>query len=218
MFEIFLWDRNKALFTALFHVLESSHSMFWCWPWLMLQPNKMTRNVNDIALRFMCFLLQVLLSVKGNKSHISLSVSLVWKRAGSGGGVGVHACMWKSLSTVMLFSTLGKGSTVTLLHILGGWARRARWWFWMQHSQAWTQRMLTFAFVDCCRERKNLLFHMLVLAATLPSTHYTPYPHPPTALLFPPLSSLNQMAPWTLFTLGDGPRCSVSIGIPIPPS
>lgn len=105
-----------------------------------------------------------------------LCVSLVWKRAGSAGGVGVHACMWTILSTVMLSSTLGKGSTVSLLPILGGWARRARWWCRVQHSQAWTQRMLTFAFADCCRERKNLLFHMLVLVATLPSTHCPPSP------------------------------------------
>lgn len=133
-----------------------------------------------------------------------LCVSLVWKRAGSAGGVGVHACMWTILSTVMLSSTLGKGSTVSLLPILGGWARRARWWCRVQHSQAWTQRMLTFAFADCCRERKNLLFHMLVLVATLPSTHC-----PPLALFCPPLPSLNQMAPWTLFTLGDSPRCRV---------
>ena len=34
---------------------------------------------------------------------IFLCVSLVWKRAGSAGGVGVHACMGMSLSTVMLF-------------------------------------------------------------------------------------------------------------------
>lgn len=132
-----------------------------------------------------------------------LCVSLVWKRAGGAGGVGVHACMWMILSTVMLSSTLGKSSTVSLLPILGGWARRARWWCWVQHSQAWTQRMLTFAFPDCCRERKNLLFHMLVLVATLSSTHCPSHP------LLPPFPSLNQMAPWTLFTLGDGPRCRV---------
>lgn len=38
-----------------------------------------------------------------------------------------------------------------------------------------------------------------------------PFPPPtaPPALLCPPLPSLNQMAPWTLFTLGDGPRCRV---------
>lgn len=133
-----------------------------------------------------------------------LCVSLVWKIAGGAGGVGVHACMWMILSMAMLSSTLGKSSTVSLLPILGGWARRARWWCRVQHSQAWTQRMLTFAFPDCCRERKNLLFHMLVLVATLSSTHCPS--HPP---LPPPFSSLNQMAPWTLFTLGDGPRCRV---------
>lgn len=112
-----------------------------------------------------------------------LCVSLVWKIAGGAGGVGVHACMWMILSMAMLSSTLGKSSTVSLLPILGGWARRARWWCWVQHSQAWTQRMLTFAFPDCCRERKNLLFHMLVLVATLSSTHCPSHP-----LLPPPPS------------------------------
>lgn len=112
-------------------------------------------------------------------------------------------CMWMIWSTVMLSSALGRSSTVSLLPILGGWARRARWWCWVQHSQAWTQRMLTFALPDRCRERKNLLFHMLVLIATLPSTHC-----PSRTLLHPlPFPSLNQMALWTLFTLGDGPRC-----------
>lgn len=130
-------------------------------------------------------------------------VSLVWKRAGHAGGVGVHACMWMIRSTAMLSSALGRSSTVSLLPILGGWARRARWWCWVQHSQAWTQRMLTFAFPDRCRERKNLLFHMLVLVATLPFTH-----GPSRTPLHPlPFPSLNQMAPWTLFTLGHGPRC-----------
>lgn len=130
-------------------------------------------------------------------------VYLVWKRAGHAGGVGVHACMWMIRSTVMLSSALGKSSTVSLLPILGGWARRARWWYWVQHSQAWTQRMLTFAFPDCCRERKNLLFHMLVLIATLSSTH-----HPSRSTLHPlPSPSLNQMALWTLFTMGYSPRC-----------
>lgn len=133
-----------------------------------------------------------------------LCASLVWKRAESAGGVSIHACMWMILSTVMNSSTLGKGSTVSLLPELGGWARRARWWCRAQHSQAWMQRMLTFAFTDCWRERKNLLFHMLVLVATLPSTLC-----PPLVLFYPPLSGLYQMAPWTLFTLGDGPRCRV---------
>lgn len=85
----------------------------------------------------------------------------------------------------------GKGSTVSLLPTLGGWARRARWWCRARHTQAWTRRILTFAFADRCRDRKDLLFHMLALVPTLSSA-----PH-----------SLNQMAPWTLFTLGDGPRC-----------
>lgn len=52
---------------------------------------------------------------------------------------------------------------------------------------------------------------------------YNPPLHPPlphTALFCPPppLSSLNQMALWTLFILGGGPRCRVSIGIPILPN
>lgn len=112
-------------------------------------------------------------------------------------------CMWMIRSTMMLSSALGRSSTVSLLPILGGWARRARWWCRVQHSQAWTQRMLTFAFPDRCRERKNLLFHMLVLIATLPSTH-----RPSRTPLHPlPFPSLNQMALWTLFTMGYSPRC-----------
>lgn len=36
----------------------------------------------------------------------------------------------------------------------------------------------------------------------------SPPPSAPLRCQFcPPTSSLNQMAPWTLFTLGDGPRC-----------
>lgn len=142
-----------------------------------------------------------------------LCVSLIWKRAGSAGGVGVHACMWAILSTVMLSSTLGKGSTVSLLPILGGWARRARWWCRVRHSQAWTQRMLTFAFANCCRERKNLLFHMLVLVATLPSTHCPSCPPLPPSPQSQPDGSLN------IVYLGwrSQMQC-VSIGIPIPPS
>lgn len=42
-----------------------------------------------------------------------------------------------------------------------------------------------------------------------PSLH--PLPPPSTALFCPSLASLNQMAPWTLFTLGDSPRCSVCV-------
>lgn len=108
--------------------------------------------------------------------HISsdslyIYLSILCERAGSVGGVGSHACMWTSPSPSMLSSAPGKGCTVPLLPILGGWTRRARWWCRVRHSQAWTQRMPTFAFTDCCRERKNLLFHMLVLVATLPSTH-----------------------------------------------
>lgn len=38
-----------------------------------------------------------------------------------------------------------------------------------------------------------------------------PFPPPtaPPTLFCPPFPSLNQMAPWTLFTLGDSPRCRV---------
>lgn len=168
-------------------------------------------NVRQFVVFFSLSLLQVLLVIFPAKVSMFLCISVVWKRAGSTGGVGVYACMWASSSTTMLSSALGKGSTVSLLPILGGWARRARWWCRVQHSQAWMQLMLTFACADCCGERKNLLFHMLVLVTTLPSTLYSPTlpssaHHSPTPSS---ASSLSQMAPWTLFTLGDGPRCSV---------
>lgn len=142
-----------------------------------------------------------------------LHVFLVWKRAGTAGGVGVHSCMLVSRGTAMLACTLGKGSTVSLLPILGGWARRARWWCRVQHSQAWTQRMLTFAFADCCRERKNLLFHMLVLVATLPSTHCAQLPSSA-----PPLQSQPDGSPNIVYLGWQSQMQSVSTGIPIPPS
>lgn len=126
---------------------------------------------------------------KGNRG------SCVHLWVGSTGGVGVHACMWTNVSTSALFLLLsplgGKGSTVSLQPTLGGWARRARWWCRVQHTQAWRP---TFAFAHCCRDGKDLLFHMLVLVTTHPSTLCS-------------LPGPNQMAPWTLFTLGDGPRC-----------
>lgn len=72
--------------------------------------------------------------------------------------------------------------------------------------------------LDRCRERKNLLFHMLGLVATLSSTHCPPH-HPPLALRNPFSSSLNQMAPSAFVYLGWRSQMqSVSIGIPIPPS
>lgn len=153
--------------------------------------------------------------VRGKKFLVSLYISV--KRAVSTGSVGVHACMWLSLSTSVLSFSLGKDSTVSLLPTLGGWARRARWWCRVQHTEAWMQRMLTFASVDCCRDRKNLLFHMLVLVTTLPYTLY--FPTLPSSVRLPlPPSSLNQMAPWTLFTLGGCPRCSVCPSAsPLPP-
>lgn len=60
----------------------------------------------------------------------------------------------------------------------------------MQHTQACMQRMLTFASVDCCRDRKNLLFHMLVLVTTLPYTLY--FPTLPSSVRLPPPSLQSQ--------------------------